>query len=423
MAVSAALTLASGAALPAAHPSTALVPVLTVPTGEAVITADRLYVHRTEPFTDGSGTLTAYRLPDGTASWQRPVRAVAFTVVAGVPITVAVGAAGSAADAAIVPSRIISTALAPETGEPLWTREGGPAGEAAGGVLYLEQAAGPTGDETRVTAVDPRSGRQVWGAPVRGRLDWDRHRLVSLSTDGVLTTYDLGTGKQLASKRTAEAPGSRRDPGRPGRPAGGERVAALGTPVLLGPRVALVDYPTGELSAYDADTLAHLWSATMMGTHHLRRCDPLICLTTSGHIHAVDPVTGREAWPPVQAGPSSDRLPVDLPGAGHLLLGETSLGFSSVVVEVETGRARELTGWIISRRDGPPRPATQAPLLFRYDRVAHTTWVGLLDRKSLEVAVLGTIGDTLPAWCSVASPYLLCHLEDRPGQMRLWRAG
>ncbi|MFS8498631.1 MAG: PQQ-binding-like beta-propeller repeat protein [Micromonosporaceae bacterium] len=417
-AVALALVLAGGARAPAAEPAPRLTPVLTVPGGQAVLTETYLFVHRPDRPANRGGSVTAYRLPDGVPAWRRKVpSAVTVPVVAGVPVVIALDVADPGPGGAVAGApTITSTGLDPDRGTPLWTREGGPAGEAAAGLIFFEKA---RGDGEAVTAVDPRTGREVWSVPVEGRLAWDRDRLVSLSADGRMATYDLATGRRLA------------DTGSPAGTAGGQAVAPArpagttrrATPAVLGSQVVLTDPGAGRLSAYDADTLAHLWTTTVPGADHRpRRCDPLICLTSSGHIHALDPTTGQEAWPSLQSQAGSDWVPVGLPG-GHLLLAETVLGASSLVVETRTGRlVRELPGWTVSRRDAVSA-GTAAPLLFRYDPRARTTWVGRLDLDSLQMAVLDPIGDNLPAWCTVADPYLLCHLEDHPGQMRLWHAG
>ncbi|HLV58611.1 MAG TPA: PQQ-binding-like beta-propeller repeat protein [Natronosporangium sp.] len=421
-AVALVLALASGARPPAVEHAPRLTPVLTLPGGEAALTDTHLFVHRPDrPVNDG-GSVTAYRLPDGVQVWRREVpTAVAVPVVAGVPLVVSVELADLAPGAAVAGApTVTSTALDPDHGTPLWTREGGPAGEVAAGLIFFGQAGTANGDGAVMTAVDPRSGREVWRIPVDGRLDWDRDRLVSLSDGGELVTYDLATGRRLAGTGPADGAAGGQGGERPARPAGGTGYA---TPVILGSRVVVMDSAAGRLSAYDADTLAHLWTTTVPGADHRpRRCDELICLTSSGHIHALDPTTGQEAWPSAQAGAGSDRVPVGLPG-GHLLLAETVLGSSSLIVETRTGRpVRELRGWTVSRRDAV-RDDAAVPLLFRYDPNARTTWVGRLDLDSLQVAVLGPIGDNLPAWCTAADPYLLCHLQDSPGRMRLWHAG
>lgn len=425
-ALAAVLVLTGATAPPAEHPAPTLVPLVTVPAGHATFAGNHLYVHRSDRPAGDGGTITAYRLTDGGRAWQRRLpSAVALTVPAGVPIVISanddVPTPGAATSRE---ATITSTALAPATGAPLWTRAGGPAGEVAGGVLFYDRAARAGGDRYLLTAVDPHNGRQVWRVPVRGRLDWDRDRLASLSVDGVLTTYDLATGTRLASTRVGQATAGSTGSAGPGRPGGGASLQP--SLVMLGSLVALVDHLAGDLAAYDADTLAHEWTTAVPGTDHLRRCDRLICQVSSGHVHALDPATGREAWPPVRADPSSDRVPVNLPGGGYLLLGETSVGSSSLVVEVATGRpVRELTGWTVSRRDSRDGTGATAPapLLFRFDRQAHVTWVGRLDPGSLQVAVLGPVGDTLSAWCTAGARHLVCHREDRPGRMQLWRTG
>src|SRR5690606_13914745 len=187
-AVALVLALASGARPPGVEYAPRLTPVLTLPGGEAVLTDAYLFVHRPDRPVRNGGSVTAYRLPDGVQVWQREVpSAVAVPVVAGVPVVGSVEYADLSPGAAVAGApTVTSTALDPDYGTPLWTRAGGPAGEVAAGLIFFKRAAGAHGDGGLITAVDPRSGREVWRIRVDGRLDWDRDRLVSMSDDGEL---------------------------------------------------------------------------------------------------------------------------------------------------------------------------------------------------------------------------------------------
>src|SRR5690606_6936890 len=242
------LALASGARPPAVEHAPRRTPVLTLPGGEAALTDTHLFVHRPDRPVRNGGSVTAYRLPDGVQVWQREVpSAVAVPVVAGVPVVVSVEYADLAPGAAVAGApTVTSTALDPDYGTPLWTRAGGPAGEVAAGLIFFKRAAGAHGDGGLITAVDPRSGREVWRIRVDGRLDWDRDRLVSMSDDGVLVTYDLATGKRLAGTGPAAGAAGGQGAEQPARPAGATGYA---TPVILGSRVVVMDSAAGRLSA------------------------------------------------------------------------------------------------------------------------------------------------------------------------------
>jgi outer membrane protein assembly factor BamB len=424
-ALAAALLAASGSAPPASSPSGTLVPLFTIPAGDrAALTDQHLYVvgvsreHRTDVV-----TVTAYRVDDAAEQWQH--RSPSSGQLA-VPPSVAVQAGvvllhtirfwpdrdrrdqvGRMAG----PSRT-TVALNPDTGQVRWAYEGIPAGMTAGRILLDNVDTGEeAADRYRLVALDARTGREQWSLQLSGFSTNDGYRLAALDLDGTLTVHDLASGAPLA--RTSV----------PVR----EEFARL----LLVGSVVLVDTAQPEqreVTAYDRDTLTHVWTATVTGA--LEPCAGLLCVADAGVVYAIDPATGQAAWPPLSPDPGTRTLAgVSLPDGRHVLLASIAVGGSTWVVDVRTGQpVRELTGWRPvgdgTSPAGPPRvPGTggsePTPLLYHLTRDG--TWLGRLDPRALEIDVLGVVGDIVPAWCTPGGGHVACRIPDDPERMRVWR--
>lgn len=413
-ALAAGLLLASG-------PAAVLEPdpfrqLFAVPPGSTAIpTETHLYVLDADTLQASDGVLTAYRLRDGAPAWRRDVtQATGFNVLADTPLVTTVELPASDVPARGDPpeSTHTVTALDPHTGEVRWTKDGTPAGEAAGRVLVAgSRPAGNVEYRFPLWAIDPTTGRTEWHTTVPFFRARNGERLVAIHPDGELAVYDLAVGERTARRQVEIASGQD----------GWPHLA----PTIVGSRV-LVTGP-GRLTAYDADTLAHQWTAQVPAPAPLSRCGQVVCLAGPERVHSLDPDSGHAAWPPLSPGPTeSQRWSVrDLRDGRHFLVAASSPGASSTIVDAEAGRpVRTLTGWRAVRppvEPGMPR-RTGAAVLVRSAAGVGNSWVARLDPHTLEPAVLGTIRDPAPVWCTTRPDRLLCHVDAGEGRrIQVWR--
>jgi outer membrane protein assembly factor BamB len=424
LAVAAVMAASLGASAPAVDPLVeARVPMAL---GENMqVLGDRLYVfspQRNQPVT-GERRVRAYRLPDGGPLWEARISGLdgdfgALTTI-GTTLLLARYDENGAGEMVAVDTG---------TGAALWRRPGWPFGwtrdstsDSAGRLLLGSGGAvpGSSGQLELVTAVDPRTGAQVWtyqvppGASVR--TSWidligggvTRHLITGLPS-GRVEVRDPATGVLLAAAET-------------GPPVVAEEELSPGEPPnwlnIIEDLVLIQERDRRTVTAYGVPALDRRWSSTAEPGQFDWFAGPacgagLFCVQgADGEMRAVDRATGRVHW----SGTWSYVAPV----GGSMLAsravgpygGETPLW----LVDPGTGEAlAELGPWAIA---GGAFEAGD-PIVVKQDLLSRRAWFGRVDEAARDVRLIGVVGG-VAGECYVAAGCLLCRRADL--SVGIWR--
>lgn len=357
--------------------------------------------------------LVAYRLADGGTAWERSLEDGGDGEVvflrggeARTLLTLTYPVEQDSGDGMTV------TGLDPATGETLWSDSGLPYG-IAGGLLVLAPpvrpeppSGGPAHRAGELVAVDVTTGAREWSIPATrgdfrtgGRAPY---RAVTLTPEGELTSYDLGTGERLATTQLPPAA------------VGAQLGNIVGSRVLL--RLGLGSGQPG-LAAYDVDTLAEQWTSYPSGLPEAGfahfPCGTAICVLGPGPVQAIDPATGELRW-------SADWLPAGTSPAstayhddGHPLAGYLAVAAGSPsdrsqtqwLIDTETGEpALEIADWWLQLDWG--EAAETRLWAFGQPGDGTTTWIGRLRPDLTGIDPIGPVGEA--SSCQVEPPFVVC---------------
>jgi hypothetical protein len=392
---------------------------LTIPLrsfGEMVLTEQSLYV---AGWTGSGGwTLTSYRLQDGSVQWELPLTAPsrqpgnANLGWYGMPVFVSYDDDGDG----LWSARTVT--VDPGTGRERWTTDGWPvAGPLPNDRLLFwreereSESPAVSAPVTTLALVDGDTGADIWTVPsgMMSTLEGgDRpNRLVTVDTAGRLTSYDLASGRQLATGSGAA------DPTGVGPPVPGH-LSVAGDLVLLQPQAR-----RPELSAYDLDALTHRWTTNLPAGDGPTACLDDICLVGDVLIK-IDLATGEHLWSR-EVRSRADWLwpmapePPWLPG--HLLA-------NGWLVEPRTGDPiLNLDEWLPQHSAWERRIADAAadPYLVRHELPEGgrpgRSWVARLRMDPPGIEVLGAVHGGLFG-CAVGTRYVVCEDEET---ITVWR--
>jgi outer membrane protein assembly factor BamB len=360
----------------------------------AFLQGNRLFV--VSPGRGGTQILRTYRLPGAALAGQVTIGlaggSVSGVAQAGGTLLVAIGD----------PS--VTLAVDATTGRELWEFGAAVVGVSPGTVLL---SSAPTQSDAAVWALDARSGEVRWrvrqpdgglltlpglpsfsGMPsAAGRAPADLPRwLIATTAKGLVTAYDTGTGRPIATVRAT--------PPDVTYASSGQFVVGSGS---------------AGLAAYALPPLTRRWHAPVdPGTDLLQAdCVAVLCAYHGEDgVSAVDPATGRTLW-------NSDVWTSLEPLGSSLVaaVGEGSLeGLRLTVLDPVTGRSRgDFGGWrAIGGPDGSIRYA-QHP--------GPVTYFGELDPASRTVRLLGQVAG-LSGHCDAAGGALICRRLD--GSLAIW---
>lgn len=419
----------AGAAAPAPPP---LVPLWTAPDGslsndQVAVSGAHLYaVART----GGGPALTAYRLADGSVSWQVPLGVPDGPAWPSGPDRIAVGLA----DGVLVVQGFIGSGPVavydPVTADLRWAGEGYLDPFGAGLAELYHQAGDQLDSSMEIRELD--SGAVVMS--FEGTTEQFARQvapdgtvaLVGLAPDGQLASYDVasGTVRQRTSTPHQEELRAVRQ----------NFVEIVGDLVLVHDDGGI----TAEVAAYDLATLEPLWT---IEARSAGACGPVLCVHTGDlngrpvELHGVDPVTGAPRWTMdcADAGVSGqcylhqwrltpgDRLVVQ----PHPTDPRPGDPFLHVIVDAATGRpVAGPTTWEIVPGDGPGLllrrgegvPSSGTEYWREEDITPHRVWWARSDRDLRRVELLGVAEAD---WCTPHMPYLVCHTAGEPFQV--WR--
>jgi outer membrane protein assembly factor BamB len=339
----------------------------------------------------------------------------------------------------------VTTVLDPDTGNPWWTRLGSLYGTVLGDRVLLRRVlpavdrAGGSAQQFELVAVELRTGEVAWRIPAQGGervlfgwVDgadmwqrWERPPyLLTLGGDGRLTRYDALTGEIVAAAGAALPPAGPAPPATwwsTQQPAYRESFVASYLNFVDG--LAVLADSTGELVAYDGETLAPRWR--LPDRLVAVPCGSVVCVAaddTMAGLVGIDRSTGAQRWswecgehdPPAQ---HCSALPTALGPDGPLLVLQWVVGAevdstTAWVVEPVTGEViadlrrwrlleRDRVGgasWLLVWSDGAvPRPTLFEP--------STPMWLARLTVDPVRLEVLGLVD---ARWCALSSDFLLC---------------
>jgi outer membrane protein assembly factor BamB len=379
----------------------------------ATIRTDGVFVHlRT---TDGT-ELVAYEVATGAVRWRR-----AFD---GAPAYLGVG---QEAGLLLIPGDEkvdefplddgstgvmvyggTTTAVDARTGDRLW-RQAGEILDAPGGLLLFGERT-RDGSFSSIRLVRPRDGTTVWRRAAAGieqvLLSPDGpapDRMVTSDARGNVTILRFADGTVLSEGRV---PWTRSNPD-----GGLETYLAAASGVLA---VVRTDPQRSRIAAYRLDTLEELWQTEASPYSFIQECGPVLCLSETSAITAVDRLTGRQIW----------RLPdysaVTLVGEDRLLASTAGpTREHQMLLEATTGRqiGRGGAGWMMSTPSG----ADSLVLLHRVfgeDRTYSS--VSRLDVRTGRVVRIGAVEGADGPQCTSAGRYMAC---DQAGRLVITAVG
>jgi hypothetical protein len=417
----------------APQPAPRLAPVATLDTPPLLserVLGDRMYAIVSE----GSSTLSAFRLADGGREWSipLPVSDSASSVEIGDSSTILV----NSLDPTSHQDR--TAAVDAATGDVLWRSTSYRITSVAVGrtALLADNTPTPTGASRRYRMVDVRTGRQLWSYDVPagwttvvpgddGDAVSTRH-LVTVSPAGAARSLDLTTGRQIAAadievgaSGAAEAVHQLAGP----LMDRAEQDASAGPSLMMRGDELLVGYEKDGrslLTGYRADRLAPLWTVEVQSLSlRVDDCGALLCLGESGDVRAIRADTGAVVW-----------SGTDWPGVvgilGRWLYTVSDLAESygywpgpARLIDPGTGRTTlDLGDWRLVSE--PDRIGDLA--LFEYvDQSDGKFWLGALGGPNTgpHVEPLGTVVDPPSGTCDAGPTHIVCLTA--ADQVRIWR--
>jgi hypothetical protein len=404
----------------------AFVSLAEVPINEAAVIAlspDRaLVADRADSVVAGRtwhGVVAAYALPGGAPRWRTPIPEVPqeLRFVPGARVVFAATHHGGT-------GAVQTVALDAGTGRLLWSSTSAgfahaPAGSAQG-LLFDQTAVG----EAVVRWADLRTGRTIWSRalPADGGVQMIYGATLSDPVWVLLTTLD-GAAELLAEQTGAVLDvgrlGGRRPPGAQaggGVPDDSNRAQGMPAQVnVVGGRVLVLrphDQRSATLAAFDLATLAAQWTLTGDFDGYPNVCGPMVCLSGTDALTAIDPATGAVAWHTnqwQQVGPMIDH--------DHLLAEAHQPGMTMGVLDTRTGRLlMRISGWTPIYDTATAR----IRLLVRPDtRQYGRFWFTTLDPSHGTPTLLGYLPRVVSQDCQTAGDLLACHTLRRTVQ--IWR--
>ncbi|GIM89329.1 hypothetical protein Ato02nite_011220 [Paractinoplanes toevensis] len=369
-----AVLLALGGAAPARR---GLTPVLSVdePVTSAELGAGSLFLATPKE-------VRRYALPAGTRDWTTPselsVQNLWVDEVAGVVLVLAAGDGDSL------------TALDARSGRELWTR---PAGDTL--VISLSRGGLLTqtgfGEVARLTLNDSRTGQERWSREVdpAGFLGPDdmyegrSSMIVAVGATGSVVVLSYTDGSVLADgvldlnlQTTTDR----------SVPANFTSVSVVGDRLYLSRRVL----GRASLAAYSVRPLAELWRAEGGPTGTVTDCGPVLCVADTRWVTGVDPAGGAVRWEQTAWG-------VAYRYDGHRLFAyDNQEDARAALLDAASGRVLRPLGQ--SRQLGD--------LILRTD--GSRTFVTVPDPATGDLRTVGSMVDAAWFRCQAGGDYLVC---------------
>ncbi|MBG0561884.1 outer membrane protein assembly factor BamB family protein [Actinoplanes aureus] len=181
-----------------------------------------------------------------------------------------------------------TTAVDSRAGYRLWRQTGEVLHEQSDTLLLGER--NRNSDITSIRLIEARTGTTIWQRAVTGV----RHVVVPLSAPGrIVTADDLGN---LTARRYDDGTvlAERRVPWIPSRPDSGlDMFLAEANGLLLATRNTR---EKSEITAYRLDALDQLWRIETSAYAWTQGCGPVLCVSESKALTALEPLTGRPVW-------------------------------------------------------------------------------------------------------------------------------
>lgn len=387
-------------------------------------------------------TLTAYRLVDGSIAWQTTPPGFGTTAWLGTTNGMLLLSSSTTNQDGTLTDQVISR-LDPDTGQVWWSQAGSLWQVADDYLLLMRHASDqdqPLAEGLALTVTDAATGLPAWELEFAG---WNvaidsagAGRLLTLDLAGHLTSYELGSGRRLASVAVNDS---------------ADQSAA--TDLVLHPAssTALIRQagPGGyALHSYDTTTLERLWTIDESGPGFRdgagpwpHPCGHMICLD-GGSPRAIDPLTGRQLWVAdwldALGGGSFGYYGLGLQDlaalGGNVLVTVNSDPPTSWLIDADTGApVLDLAGWSVWPDEyRAPGDAVSVILgtsidvdLTPANGQAPSTWIGMIRPDYTGIQPIGSIDGRFGGCLPLRSGYVICQLDrldpdDQP-RVTVWR--
>ncbi len=293
-------------------------------------------------------------------------------------------------------------AVRPGSSEPVWNREVflyGLAPDRATALAFealTESFQDFVGLDTRTGATRWRVSRPAGGQMIvrdaQDRADFPE-RIYTLRPDGLIETWDTGTGRSAGTTRTTVPVDGR-------------------TQFWSAGGLLLVGHPDIGTVGYDGRDLTERWRAVpgLEENTYPYACGIVICLTgRPGGLAAIDPATGRDLW-------RNDFWAFTQPIGDRLLVGVDDL------IDPELAVLDPMTGRIVADvgpwRSGGSGPEPGTAWVYRIRSPDYQMRYGVLELATGKVRVLG-IAERIAGDCRFVTGVLVCRRLD--SSVGVWR--
>jgi hypothetical protein len=180
-----------------------------------------------------------------------------------------------------------------------------------------------------------------------------------------------------------------------------------------------------NIQAYHTDTLRPVWSTTLeAGLFMFKPCGGLVCATSGGRVHGIDPATGavrwRLPWSYAARAADSARPTIDAArssSASAVAVADATSGNPRVgVIDLRTGTT------LVNLGHWSPVGAIDAawtPLIRPKPGSSKRTEVAALDRDGLKLHTLGEFSGAAAGSCQASEDHVAC--ATTTGDVALWR--
>jgi outer membrane protein assembly factor BamB len=368
-----------------------------------MLVGDTLYVHRAGE----QPALEAYEAATGRLRWRHPLERPTDWVHTEVPGIVMLPVVSEQADGSSMVTSV--TALDERTGRELWRQPGEPAFGDRSGLMMIEW--NPRFSLlTRLRLIRPADGAEVWSfTPPKQVASWT----ASVPGAGLPEWFaTVSEGGRVEVRRTADnallrtgtMPWNEPDP----NDQSGD-YAYLGG---VAGRLLSVQQQAGTqvIQAYDIATLRPTWSWSGDGRGGTFDCGRLICVGDLPGVQAIDPDTGAKVW-------SSAGWDYARPLSGQRMIFESHRDTNQGLLDSATGEilATFPRGMVVVDAD-----RGDAVLLSFTSTMPFKTAVYHLHGDALELR--GEMGDATNQGCQLANSRLVCLLGSGSDQRLMIKA-
>ncbi|BAL92429.1 hypothetical protein AMIS_72090 [Actinoplanes missouriensis 431] len=180
-----------------------------------------------------------------------------------------------------------TTALDSRTGRQLWKVPGEAQAVASASVLLAERDT--SGNYMTVRLVDARTGAEIWRQPAGGALHLIVRNegpspilIVLAANDGRTTVLRYADGSLIRQRTLPWSTGSDDD----------TYLSVVEDMVLVSRNF----WQKARVTAYRTGSLEQLWETETGPYSYVSECGPVLCLTDGAMLRGLDPRTGREVW-------------------------------------------------------------------------------------------------------------------------------